>query len=110
MKQWKTILALAAVSSAFIATALLFLPRLGIEADEAMIANGIYDHGAPWYSWTFGGSELPVMIISYLGALKTWLYNPYFLLWAPGPVTLRLPTVLAGAVTLWLFFALLDRV
>ena len=110
MKQWKTSAALLAVSSAFIAAALLFLPRLGIEADEAMIANGIYDHGAPWYSWTFGGSELPVMIISYLGALKTWLYNPYFLMWAPGPVSLRLPTVLAGAVTLWLFFALLDRV
>ena len=110
MRQWKTRVGLAAISCAFIATALLFLPRLGIEADEAMLANGIYDHGAPWYSWTFAGSELPVMIISYLGALKTWLYNPYFLLWAPGPVTLRLPTVLAGAATLWLFFALLDRV
>jgi 4-amino-4-deoxy-L-arabinose transferase-like glycosyltransferase len=95
---------------AFVATAFLFMPRLGIEADEAMIANGIYDHGAPLYSWKFGSAEVPVMLISYLGALKTWIYNPYFAVWAPSAVSLRLPAVLAGVVTIWLFFILLDRV
>lgn len=73
-----------------------------------MLANGIYDHGDPWYSWKFGGSEIPVMLISYLGALKTWIYNPYFLLWKPGAISLRLPTILAGAASLCIFFALLD--
>jgi 4-amino-4-deoxy-L-arabinose transferase-like glycosyltransferase len=110
MTKAKTSLALLAVAVAFIAAAMLFLPRLGIEADEAMLANGIYDHGAPWYSWKFGGAEIPVMLIGYLGALKTWLYNPYFLVVAPGPVSLRLPMVLLSAAMLWLVFALLDRV
>jgi 4-amino-4-deoxy-L-arabinose transferase-like glycosyltransferase len=109
MIQAKTSLALLAVAVAFLAAAMLFLPRLGIEADEAMLANGIYDHGAPWYSWKFGSYEIPVMLIGYLGALKTWLYNPYFLAVAPGPVSLRLPMVLLSAMTLWLFFVLLDR-
>jgi hypothetical protein len=34
---------------------LFFVRRVGIETDEAMLANGIYGHGAPWYSWKFGG-------------------------------------------------------
>src|SRR5215472_436165 len=102
-------LGLGTISAVFAASAFLFVPRLGIEADEAMITNGIYDHGAPLYSWKFGSAEVPVMLISYLGALKTWLYNPYFAVWAPSAVSLRLPAVLAGVATLWLFFALLDR-
>ena len=37
---------LIAVAVAFVAAGMLFVPRLGIEADEAIVANGIYDHGA----------------------------------------------------------------
>jgi len=99
----------AGAALVFIGAAMLFVPRIGIEADEATIGNGIYEHGAPSYSWHVHGYEIPVMLISYLGALKTWLYNPMFALWDPGPVSLRLPMVLVGAVTLWLFFRFLDR-
>jgi dolichyl-phosphate-mannose-protein mannosyltransferase len=110
MMERTTRIALALVLVAFAGFALLFLPRLGIEADEAMVGNGIYEHGAPWYSWHIGGAEIPVMLISYLGALKTWLYNPWFLIAAPGPVTLRLPNIVLGLAALALFFALLNRV
>lgn len=110
MKTWPTRLGLTAISLLFIGTSLLFLRRLGIEADEAMIANGIYEHGQPWYSWHFQGYEIPVMLISYLGALKSWLYNPYFALWRPSAFSLRLPAVLAGVATLWLVFTFLDRI
>ena len=109
MNPRNTRLGLAATAAAFIALAMLFAPRLGIEADEALIANGIYDHGSPWYSWKFGESEVPVMLISYLGALKAWLYNGIFLLTPPRPVSLRLPMILVSAVSLWLFFALVRR-
>jgi 4-amino-4-deoxy-L-arabinose transferase-like glycosyltransferase len=109
MHGWKTRAGLAAIALAFIGAAMLFVPRLGIEADEAAIGNGIYERGAAWYSWTFHGYQIPVMLITYVGAVKTWLYNPMFALWDPGPVSLRLPMVLVGAVTLWLFFAFLDR-
>jgi len=109
MQRWKTRAGLAGVGLLFIATAMLFVPNLGIEADEALIGNGIYEGGAPWYSWKFGGYEVPVMLISYLGALKTWLYSALFAIWAPGPLSLRLPMFLVGAATIWLFFAFLDR-
>ena len=102
-------LGLIALSIAFVLIGLLFVRRVGIETDEAMLANGIYDHGAPWYSWKFGGYEVPVMLITYLGALKTWLFNPYFAIWRPSPLSLRFPALLAGAGTLCLFFAFVDR-
>ena len=50
------------------------------------------------------------MILSYLGALKTWVYDAVFIVFPPGPISLRLPTLLAGAATVWLFFLLLFRV
>jgi len=100
---------LIAVAVAFVAAGMLFVPRLGVEADEAMVANGIYAHGSPWYSWKLGNAEVPVMLISYLGALKTWFYKGVFLFAAPRPIVLRLPMLLFAATSLWLFFELLDR-
>jgi hypothetical protein len=100
---------LIAVAVAFVAAGMLFVPRLGIEADEAMVANGIYDHGDPWYSWKIAGAEVPVMLISYLGAVKTWFYKGVFLFAAPRPIVLRLPMLLFAAASLGLFFELLDR-
>ena len=100
---------LIAVAVAFVAAGMLFVPRLGIEADEAMVANGIYDHGQAWYSWKFANAEVPVMLISYLGAVKTWFYKVVFLFAAPRPIVLRLPMLLFAAASLWLFFELLDR-
>jgi Dolichyl-phosphate-mannose-protein mannosyltransferase len=108
MSRW-TQCALIALALAFVAAGMLFVPRLGIEADEAIITNGIYDHGNPWYSWKFAGAELPIMLISYLGALKAWFYNGLFLFVPPRPMILRLPMLLLAGVTLWLFFELLDR-
>ncbi len=109
MKDWKTRVWLAAIAGAFFAAGMLFVPRLGIEADEAILGNGIYEFGAPWYAWKIGGSELPVMMMSYLGALKTWIYSLLFAVTQPSAVSLRLPTMLLAAATLWLFFGLLDR-
>ncbi|MBM3775341.1 MAG: glycosyltransferase family 39 protein, partial [Acidobacteria bacterium] len=78
--------------------------------DEAIIANGIYPGGAPWYSWHLGQGEIPVMILSYLGALKTWLYNGLFLVWRPSELSLRFPMLLVGAATIWLSYRLLKRI
>ncbi len=93
------------IALGFVASGLLFIPRLGIEVDEALVANGIFPHGEPWYAW----GALPVMLISYLGALKTWMYSVLFFFVEPRPMALRLPTLLLAAWSLWLFFALLDR-
>jgi len=91
--------ALAAILVLFIITAMLFVSRPGIEADEALVANGAL------YSW----HSIPLMLMSYLGALKSWFYIALFAVVRPGAVSLRLPTVLLGAAAIWMFFLLLDR-
>jgi len=91
--------ALAAILLLFIATAMLFVSRPGIEADEALVANPAL------YSW----HHVPLMLMSYMGALKAWFYIGLFNIVKPGPVSLRTPTVVFGAVAILLFFLLLDR-
>lgn len=90
---------LAAILLLFILTAMLFIGRPGIEADEALVANPAL------YSW----HHVPLMLMSYLGALKSWFYIALFAFVKPGAVSLRMPTVLLGAAAIWLFFLLLDR-
>jgi len=91
--------ALAAILLLFIAAAMLFVSRPGIEADEALVANPAL------YSW----HHVPLMLMSYMGALKAWFYLALFNLVTPGPVSLRTPTVIVAAVAIWLFFLVIDR-
>lgn len=91
--------ALAAILVLFIASAMIFVRRPGIEVDEAVVTN------PPSYLFY----SIPLMNMSYVGALKSWFYTGLFAIVKPGPVSLRTPTVLLGGVAVWLFFLLLDR-
>lgn len=101
---------LALACALFFALGWPFVRRLGVEVDEALIANGIYARGVPLFSWKIGGADIPLMILSYLGALKTWIFLPIFAVWEPDATSLRLPMLIAGAATVLLFFVFLDRV
>jgi hypothetical protein len=50
------------------------------------------------------------MLMSYVGALKSWVYGPILRIFGIGLITLRVPTMLAGAASVWLFFLLLRRI
>jgi 4-amino-4-deoxy-L-arabinose transferase-like glycosyltransferase len=90
---------------------LAFLPHLGIENDEAIFANAFYKPGgSEEYVYTLGHSRLPLMLMNYLGTLKSWLYRPVFLLLGARVETLRIPVLLAGAASIWLFYRLMRRV
>jgi hypothetical protein len=99
-----------ALCAAFVALGWPFLKRMGIEADEALVGNGLFGRVAAWYSWRVFGHEIPVMLLSYLGALKTWFYAPIFAIWDPSAISVRLPTAVLGAVTIALFWRLLEDV
>ncbi len=90
---------MAAILLLFIFSAMLFVARPGIEADEALVANPAI------FSW----HGVPLMLMSYVGALKAWFILALFTIAKPGAVSLRTPTVLFGAAGVWLFFLLLDR-
>ena len=85
-----------------------FVPALGIENDEPIFADSLFDHAPALYS--IPGAGIPLMVMSYSGALKTWIFAPIFRLFGTGVWQLREPAILIGAVSVWLFFLLLRRV
>jgi hypothetical protein len=85
----------------------LFVNRTGVEEDEAMFAAPLFRDWV-FFSIPIPHGRIPVMHMSYVGALKTWLYVPIAAVWAPGAAMLRVPAVLIGALTILLFWNLLD--
>jgi 4-amino-4-deoxy-L-arabinose transferase-like glycosyltransferase len=94
----------------FVLAGNLLIPYLGIENDEALFAQGLYRPRGELYSIHIGRSHVPIMLMTYLGALKSWVYGPVLKLFGISLATLRLPMLLAGAFSIWLFFLLLRRI
>jgi 4-amino-4-deoxy-L-arabinose transferase-like glycosyltransferase len=86
-----------------------FLPLLGIQNDEAIFAYAFLQPRGG-YTVRFGHSHLPLMLMSYLGTLKAWIYRPIFAVFAPSVWSLREPALLFGVASVWLFFLLLRRI
>ncbi len=85
------------------------IPYAGLQMDEVLFGSAIY---APrltpaWIS--IFKKPLPVMILPYLGALKAWLYAPLLAVLSPTVWTVRVPVLLLGSLTLWMFYRLVRR-
>ena len=87
-----------------------FIPRLGVQNDEALFASVLFEPRAGAFMLRIGHFKVPLMLMSYLGALKAWIYSPIFRVFGTGVSALREPVLLAGAASVWLFFLLLRRV
>ncbi len=98
-----------AASLLFFLAGQAFVPLLGVEDDEALFGMAFLP---PRYaaSIRIGHSTLPLMLMSYVGALKSWIYRPILKWFHPGVWTLREPMLVAGALSLWLFYLLLRRI
>jgi len=94
----------------FVLIGFAFTPQAGIENDEALFGSVIYQQPGIDYGDKIAGHHVPLMLMSYLGALKSWVYAPIFRFWRPSVTSLRVPVILLGAVTVWLFFILLQRI
>jgi hypothetical protein len=95
---------------AFLLMGCAFIPQLGIENDEALFASGIFKPYSVSFVMKLTHARIPLMLMSYLGALKSLLFRFVFQWFGVSIVTTRLPALLAGAASIWLFFLLLDRV
>ncbi|MGA3236418.1 MAG: hypothetical protein ABSG03_08960 [Bryobacteraceae bacterium] len=87
-----------------------FIGALGIQTDEALFAVPVFEPRAALYSFTIGHSQISLMLMSYLGCVKTLLYRPIFRLFGTGAYAVREPALLMGAASVWLFFLLLRRI
>ena len=95
-----------AACSLFILLAMLYIPYAGIQADEALFSAPLFPHISndlrlPWLP-----HHIPLMVMTYIGSLKTLLYWPIFRIFGANAWTLRLPVVLLGAITIFFFFHL----
>ena len=85
----------------FFVTGMLFVSLLGLQNDESLFANGVFKPYAVAYSLRAGRSTLPLMLMSYLGTLKSWIYRPIFQVFGTGVLAMRVPMLLAGAASIW---------
>jgi hypothetical protein len=85
------------------------IPYAGIQDDEALFAIPLWEPLGRHFELRIFHRHLPLMLMSYLGTLKTAIYWPVLRLFGSSIWVLRLPVVLAGAVTIYFFFQLLRR-
>ena len=85
------------------------MPHLGIQTDEAIFVAGIYQTDTAYYTIRIFHHFIPLMILSYLGTLKSLIYAGLFQIFTPSLYSTRIPVLLMGAATIWLFFVLLRK-
>jgi|SRR5579871_474254 len=88
---------------------LCFVNRAGIATDEAALEATLFRDWR-FFSVPLFHHNIPVMELTYIGELKTWLYWPVFKIWNPTAASIRVPAILMGALTVLLFARLLKRV
>ncbi|MBI4903438.1 MAG: glycosyltransferase family 39 protein [Acidobacteria bacterium] len=94
----------------FFFSGLSIIPYVGIQTDEAIFSEPLFLNGYSAFELSVFKKKIPLMVMSYLGATKTWLYWFVFGLWEPSVCSLRVPSLLAGVGSLIAFFCLLRRI
>lgn len=110
MTRWARALALAALLLPAGLLAALMLPLAGLQNDELIFAQPLYTPQFSFYAWKIGKKTIPVMLLTYLGDLKAWIYTPIFRLWRPGAASIRIPVLLMALATVYLLWLLLEEV
>src|ERR1035441_1921584 len=98
------------IAGLFVSMGLPFLQLAGLHYDASSELACFFPYSVPDFQVRLFHHWAPVMIIRYVGTLKAWLYLPILKFFALTPFVLRLPFLFAGAGSVWLFFAILDRV
>jgi hypothetical protein len=91
----------------FVVLGSLWISEVGIQTDEALFSAGIYPPFGE--SVRLFGAPFPLMVMSYVGTLKSYVWWPILSVWEPSAASLRFPAVVLAAWTVWLFYVLLKR-
>jgi Dolichyl-phosphate-mannose-protein mannosyltransferase len=93
----------------FIFWGALLIPFLGVQNDEALFGQAIYKPISALGFINIFGAHMPIMLMTYLGCLKSWIYKPIFKLWPPSAISIRVPVIGVGVITIWLFWLFAKR-
>src|SRR4051794_5053592 len=94
----------------FVFSASLWIWLPGIQTDEALFTAGIYapfDQSA--HKVRIFGHDYVLMVMTYVGTLKSRIWSPIFRAFGVTAASIRLPAVLIGAVSVWWFYRLVLR-
>jgi hypothetical protein len=94
----------------FVSIGWILLHNAGMQADEVMF---VYDLWHPQSAASLASifkHHMPLMLMSYLGALKSWLYAPILFFAGPSKESLRLPTLLLATGTIIIGGVLVRRI
>lgn len=105
-----TIAIIALAIAIFLALGLLFAPLLGLQTDEVMFAKAWWNPlgTVAWFSVFH--HRAPSMLMTYLGALKSWVYAPLLTLLPMSMWLIRVPMIVAAALSILLAGRLVYRV
>jgi hypothetical protein len=87
---------------------MLKIGALGVQYDEILFGNaasGMIDNSFIDYKIR----NIPILLMPYIGALKAYLYYPIFKIFGVSVLSIRLPMVILGALSLWILFEGLKR-
>ncbi len=89
---------------------LALIPYPGLQNDEVFFTRPLYLPGGSFYQIEAGAWKIPLMVMSYTGALKTWIYAGLFQIFEPSEWSVRVPMLIAGMATIWLTWSWTRRV
>lgn len=95
-----------AASLLFILLGAIVIPYAGVQNDEALFAAPLYEMNSKDFCFTAFHHQIPIMVMSYIGTLKTLLYVPILAIFGSSVWSVRLPMVFIGATTIFLFYHL----
>lgn len=101
------ILFLIGALAVFLFAGFVLIPMLGLQYDELLFADVLLQPIYAVMHVTVGHHEIPVMLMSYLGAFKSWLFAPVFAVAGYGVASVRIPALVLGAATLVALYVLL---
>ena len=84
----------------FFAQGYLFIRQVGVQEDEVLFISAILKpvEATGWFG------KLPIMILNYAGSFKALVYREIFRVATPDARSVRLPVLLLGTATVFLFF------
>ena len=94
----------------FMLLSLCLIPFAGIQEDEALFSIPFFHPSAREFRVRIFHHTIPIMVMSYVGALKTWIYWPLVGWFGSSVWAVRVPMAMAGAVTVFLFYHLAREV
>ncbi len=108
-RSFRRFFAVASAACLFVLLGAVLIPYDGIYDDEVIFTNPLYLPSAKAFGIGLFHRQVDLMVMSYLGTLKTLVYIPILAAFGNNIWSLRLPMVLLGALTILLFYALTRR-